>query len=155
MNLVYQSLFPASLLPWFILCLSYLVKGYISLFLVLAIHICTQATVILHLPGLKMSMVEWNRILHLQRLALWITYAFRNQWNQHFISLFLFSVIGFLNKIIVKKYGEKVMNLSLHALFVLTFCSTRQTIPTYTGIRMHGSLLLYETPTKGTMGHAR
>lgn len=123
MNVVYQSLFPASLLPWFILCLSYLVKGYISLFLVLAIHICTQATVILHLPGLKMSMVEWNRILHLQRLALWITYAFRNQWNQHFISLFLFSVIG-LNKIIVKKYGEKVMNLSLHALFVLTFCST-------------------------------
>jgi len=122
MNLVYQSLFPASLLPWFILCLSYLVKGDISLFVVLAIHIGTHATVMLHLPGLKMSMVEWNRILHIQRLALWTTYTFRNQWDQHFLSLLLFLLIG-LNTVVVKKYGEKVMNITVHVLFVLTFCS--------------------------------
>lgn len=123
MNLLYQSLYPATLLPWFILCLFYLVKGYICYFILLAVHIGTHATVMLHLPGLNMSMVEWNRILHLQRLALWFTYAIRNQWNQQFIAFIVFTCIG-LNVAIVKRYGKHITNMPVHVLFVLTFCSS-------------------------------
>ncbi len=122
MNLFYQSLFPASLLPWFILCLFYLVNGHIFLFLILALHIGTCAMVILHLPGLKMSMVEWNRLVHLQRLGLWLTYAFRNQWNQQFIAFILFLSLG-MNTPLLRKYGDKITSTTIHALFVMAFCS--------------------------------
>lgn len=123
MNLVYQTLYPASLLPWFIICLFYLVKGHIFLFLLLATHVGTHATVIFHIPGLKMNMVEWNRTLHMQRLGLWLTYAIRNQYPSiHFIYFSLFLAMG--NVLLVRKYKDKIMNMSIHTLFVLCFCSS-------------------------------
>ena len=79
MNLLYQNLYPAALLPWFIMALLELFKGSFFIFLVIMYHTFTQLIVMLHLPGLELSMVEWNRLLHVQRICLLITYGLRNQ----------------------------------------------------------------------------
>ena len=121
MNLLYQTLFPASLLPWCIISLFYFIHGYFFAFLMTAFHLGTHAMVILHKPW-KMDIVKWNRLLHLQRLALWIIYAFRNQWNQHGLSLFIFIMIGLNLKLM--RTATKLYSPIIHLLCVLTFCST-------------------------------
>ena len=129
MNIFYQTIYPASLLPWCILALFYMVHNYVFLFAIAATHIATHACIISHIPLLKMDIHVWNRILHLQRLALLITYAFRNQWNQHFIafSMYIFIVtIAFNKKLMdgVLQDGQKWMSFPVHLVCTLCFCST-------------------------------
>lgn len=121
MNLLYQTLFPASLLPWCIISLFYFIHGYFFVFLITLFHIGTHAIIILHKP-FKMNIIEWNRLLHLQRLALWFVYAFRNQWNQHVLALIIFICIG-LNVKLMKR-SNKLYSPIIHLICVLAFCST-------------------------------
>ena len=133
MNLLYQTLFPASLLPWVIMCLFYLLHGYISLFLILLVHIATNGVVILHRPIFKLDMQEWSRILHMQRIALWLTYTFRNQWNQHFFSLLVFLSVT-LNLKLMKRAEKDITSEIIHTLFALTYCSTAHVIPVFVAL---------------------
>lgn len=133
MNLIYQSLFPASLLPWFIISLFYFFHGYISLCLLLSIHLGTHAVVILHRPLLKMDMFQWNKFLHMQRLALWLTYSFRNYWNQHFLSLVFFVCLT-VNMKLLRKYEKTVTSEVIHAVCVLAYCSTTTAFPMIAGL---------------------
>lgn len=122
MNILYESIYPASLLPWAIICLFYFVHGYIFLFLTTFIHISTHLLIIFHFPY-KWSMIEINRMLHVQRLVLWLVYAFRNQWNQHLLSFLFFLSIG-INIKLVNKIGDKLMSFPVHLACVMAFCST-------------------------------
>lgn len=122
MNILYESVYPASLLPWTIICLFYFVHGYIFSFLTIFIHLATHLMVIFHFPY-KLTMVEINRLLHIQRLALWLVCAFRNQWNQHVLSLVAFLCLG-INVKLVQKFGEKLMSFPVHLVCVMAFCST-------------------------------
>lgn len=118
MNLLYQTLFPASLLPRAILALFYLVHGYIPLFLISAIHIATHVVVIVHEPVKPLTMERWNRLLQLQRLVLWFIYALR---PYPIISLIIFLTIGINVKL---TESDKVTSNIIHAFLVLNFCST-------------------------------
>lgn len=128
MNLLYQSLFPASLLPWCIMAIFYLLKANIFVFLILLIHIGTKAVVIFHIPGLKMDMVRWNRLLHLQRLSLWLVYAIRCHFNQPFVTFIVFLLIG-ANFKILDRFKTNAMSTTIHTLMVLTFCSSTSLLP--------------------------
>jgi len=137
MNLLYQSLFPASLLPWFIIALFHFFHGYISLCLILTLHLSTHAVVILHRPLLDMDMIQWNKFLQLQRLALWVTYSFRNHWDQHFLSLILFVCISLNFKLIRER---NIASEVIHTMCVLTYCSTAPLAPIVASM---GCIVLY------------
>lgn len=139
MNTLYQALFPASLLPWAIIALFHFFNGYISLCVILLLHLSTHAIVILHKPVLNMDMVTWNRLLHMQRMALWTTYSFRNHWNQHFLSLILFLFI-ILNLKVLKRCERDITSEVLHTVCVLSYCSTTSFIPVLVGL---GCIALY------------
>ena len=128
MNLLYQSIFPASLLPWSILALFYLMKMDVFNFLILAMHISTKAVVIFHIPGLNTGMIRWNRLLQIQRLSLWLIYAIRCHVNQPFISFIVFLFLG-TNIKLLERFKEKTMSTTIHTFMVLTFCSSTTTIP--------------------------
>lgn len=128
MNLLYQSIFPASLLPWCILALFQLIKMNVFAFLILAIHIATKTVIIFHIPGLKMGMVRWNRLLHLQRLSLWLVYAMRCHFNQPFLTFLVFLLVG-TNTKILERFKAKTMSTTIHTLMVLTFCSSTGVLP--------------------------
>lgn len=115
MNLRLQSLFPISLLPWCILCLHYLLHG--SMYTILLGHIGTHALVIHHYPVLEMNMIDLNRWLHVQRLVLWITMAYRNEYAGGIWILLLC-----LNFKMVK--WNRCTSESIHLTCVLCFCST-------------------------------
>ncbi len=128
MNLLYQSIFPASLLPWCILALFHLIKMNVFAFLILIIHIGTKAVVMFHIPGLNMGMVRWNRLLHLQRLSLWLVYAIRCHTNQPFITFLVFLFVG-TNTKILERFKSKTMSATIHTFMVLTFCSSTSLLP--------------------------
>lgn len=128
MNLVYQALFPASLLPLVIIALFHFFNGYISLCVILLLHLGTHGVIILHKPVLNTDMVSWNRLLHMQRMALWTTYSFRNHWNQHFLSLVLFLFVIF-NLKMLKRCERDITSEVLHTVCVLSYCSTASYIP--------------------------
>lgn len=133
MNLIYQSLFPASLLPWVIIALFHFFHGYISLCVILILHISTHAIVIHHKPFLDIDMISWNRFLHMQRLALWLTYSFRNHWNQHFLAMVLFIFIT-LNFKMMKQCEKDITSEVIHTVCVLTYCSTATVFPIVIGL---------------------
>lgn len=118
MNLLYQNLYPAALLPWFIMALLELFKGSFFICLVLLYHIFTQLIVMLHLPGLELSMVEWNRLLHVQRIGLLITYGLRNYGLTGLFSLFFMAATVPLYKV------ERITTVTIHTTALMAFAST-------------------------------
>jgi len=118
MNILYQSLFPASLLPSCIVCLFYFVHGHWFPFVVLTTHITTQVIVIYHKP-VKFDIITWNRYLNLQRIFLWVSYAMRN-WFPSYTCLVFFL---FLHPTMLKKY-DKLKTPTIHSFALLMFCST-------------------------------
>lgn len=121
MNVLYQNLYPAALLPWLIMALLQLFKGSFFIFLVIMYHIFTQVIVMLHLPGLDMSMVDWNRLLHVQRLCLLFTYGLRNLLSTSSAALFtvFFMAITFpLYKV------DRVTSVVVHTTVLMAFAST-------------------------------
>lgn len=119
MNLLYQNLYPAALLPWFIMALLELFKGSFFIFLVIMYHTFTQLIVMLHLPGLELSMVEWNRLLHVQRICLLISYGLRNQGlSGGYPDVFFMAISMPLYKV------ERITSATIHTTALMAFAST-------------------------------
>jgi hypothetical protein len=118
MNLLYQSIYPATLLPWTIMCLFHLFKGSFCNFLILALHIFVQSVVMLHLPGLELTMVEWNRLLHAQRLCLIFIYGLRNLFHSPIIFLTLSLACIPCYRI------KKIKSVTIHTTLLMAYAST-------------------------------
>lgn len=118
MNILYQSLFPASIMPWVIMFLHYFMNQHYILSFILASHLFVHGIIILHHP-IHFDIITWNRILHLQRLGLWVSYAITNQFGNN-----LLAMIGYLFvSSRLEKYNVMKTN-TVHTLIVLMFCST-------------------------------
>jgi hypothetical protein len=125
MNSFFQLLYPGSLLPWFIIGIYHLLKGSILYFLLIAVHVLTHMIIVLHVPVLKSNMINWNRILHVQRLVLILTYGLRNISDYYCT---LFTVMLIISMLILVKqmepYRNKITSVIVHNVILLTFCST-------------------------------
>ncbi len=125
MNSFFQLLYPASLLPWIIIALYHLLNGSILTFILVSIHIVTHMVIVLHVPVLKSNIINWNRILHVERLVLVLTYGLRNisdYYSALFTVMLIISVLVFVKR--MEPYRNKITSVVVHNIILMTFCST-------------------------------
>mgnify|MGYP006410863765 CR=1 FL=1 len=140
MNILYQSLFPASIMPWVIIFLHYITNGHYTLSFILASHLVTQVIVILHRP-VRFDIVTWHRALHLQRLGLWSSYAVNNQSSSTILALVVYIFVSSRMNL----YKTMKTN-TVHTTIVLMFCSTATVFQTVIAIACGGLFCLVNKP---------
>ena len=124
MNTLFQLLYPTSLLPWVIIGLYQIIRGSILSFFLISLHIITHLIIVLHLPVLKSSMINWNRILHVQRIVLLIVYGLRNITTYYTLATVILVLLVLLLIRRIEPYRSKVTSVVVYNIALMAFCST-------------------------------
>lgn len=124
MNSLFQLLYPTSLLPWVIIALYQIIRGSVLSFLLISLHIITHLIIVQHLPVLKSSMINWNRILHVQRIVLLIVYGLRNITTYYTLCTFILVIFVLLLIRRIEPYRSKVTSVVAYNIAIMAFCST-------------------------------
>lgn len=124
MNSLFQLLYPTSLLPWVIIALYQIIRGSVLTFLLISLHIVTHLVIVQHVPVLKSSMINWNRILHVQRIVLLIVYGLRNITTYYTICTIILVIFVLLLIRRIEPYRKRVTSVVAYNIAIMAFCST-------------------------------
>ena len=124
MNSLFQLLYPTSLLPWVIIALYQIIRGSVLSFLLISLHVVTHLIIVQHVPVLKSSMINWNRILHVQRIVLLIVYGLRNITTYYTLCTVILVIFVLLLIRRIEPYRNKVTSVVVYNIAIMAFCST-------------------------------